>query len=78
MFNIIVDYTSHENILNAAFTYVFEPFETHFSFFNAYCIPTVFFTFFSGWILDGILITSKHGYRCTLYFRTLLSLAQFI
>jgi len=75
MFHIIVDYTSHKNILNAAFTYVFEPSETLFSFFNAYLL--YFLDIFSGWILAGILITSKHGYRCTLVCCSLLSVAQF-
>jgi len=75
MFHIIVDYTSHKNILNAAFTYVFEPFETLFSFFSAYLLYLL--DIFSGWILAGILITSKHGYRCTLVCCSLLSIAQF-
>jgi len=56
MFHIIVDYPSHKSIWNAAFTYVFEPFETLFLFFNAYLL--YFLDIFSGWIIAGILITS--------------------
>jgi len=56
MFHIIVDYTTHKNILNAAFAYVFEPFETLFSFFNAYLLYflDIFFRLDTCWDIDNV------------------------